>query len=222
MATWVVHLRLADKIIKSGAVPCQYKKEFITGSLAPDCGYGAKDSLKGFSPPSSVTHWSENGLKFFCRYDNFYNEYLRGKRKTSDYYFYLGYFSHLVCDVLWANTIFQTTENKYKAEFIKNPEFINTVKKDWYDLDFKFLKENPGFEPYIILKNTTAVKDYLPYYESGQLTKQISYIRDYYDDKGSHITERKYTFLTQNEVGNFLEKALLFFNDCIKKLQAYA
>ena len=44
MATWIVHLRIADEFIKRNIVPDAYKCEFICGSLAPDCGYGKKDS----------------------------------------------------------------------------------------------------------------------------------------------------------------------------------
>ena len=98
MATWIVHLRIADIFIKEQLIPDNHKKEFICGSLAPDCGYGIKDSFGDFSPPPSVTHWTPDGCKIFCEYNNFYDTYLKGKEANADYYLYLGYYMHLLTD----------------------------------------------------------------------------------------------------------------------------
>lgn len=206
MATWIVHLRIADIFIKENLIPQEYKTEFVCGSLAPDCGYGAKDSFGDFTPPPTVTHWTPSGCKIFCEYDRFFDTYLKDKEKKSDYYFYLGYYAHLITDVLWSTSIYMPTRFRYAQEYKDDPLYLNTIKKDWYGLDFDYLANTPDFEPYKLLCSAKQVSDYLPYYESGQLTKQLKFIADYYkntEKDNSHT----YKFLTQKEVDEFIKTA---------------
>ncbi len=207
MATWIVHLRIADNIINQGIILQEFKEEFIAGSLAPDCGYGKKDSFGEFTPPPSVTHWAPDGCKIFCEYTKFYDTYLKGKEKDGDYCFYLGYYIHLITDVLWSASVYMPTRFKYAAEYANNPEFLNTIKKDWYGLDFLFLNKHKSFEPFDILQNIDSVKDYLPYYEEGQLTKQIRYIADYYKNGIGDIDDSKYIYMNENEMTAFIDTA---------------
>lgn len=206
MATWIVHLRIADIFIKENLIPQEYKTEFVCGSLAPDCGYGAKDSFGEFTPPPAVTHWTPSGSKIFCEYDSFFDTYLKGKDKNSDYYFYLGYYAHLITDVLWSTSIYMPTRFKYAQEYKDDPLYLNTIKKDWYGLDFDYLANTPDFEPYKLLCNAKQVNDYLPYYEAGQLTKQLKFIADYYKNTENH-SSHIYKFLTPKEVDEFIKTA---------------
>ncbi len=215
MATWIVHLRISDIFIKENIIPDQYKKEFIFGSLAPDCGYGAKDSFGEFSPPPSVTHWTPDGCKIFCEYDSFYNTYIKDKEHNDAYYFYLGYYTHLITDVLWSTSIYMPTRYKYAKEYENDPMYLNTVKKDWYGLDYKFLAKNPNFEAYNLLCSIESVADYLPYYEAGQLTKQLKFIADYYKTKSPQQTE--YKFLSEEEVDEFIKTVSSLIKTKIKE-----
>ncbi|MEE0410547.1 MAG: zinc dependent phospholipase C family protein [Clostridia bacterium] len=215
MATWIVHLRIADTFIKEKLIPDKYKREFIYGSLAPDCGYGVKDSFGEFSPPPSVTHWAPNGCKVFCEYNDFYEKYLKEKEQNDAYYFYLGYYTHLITDVLWSMSIYMPTRYKYANEYAQDPMYLNTVKKDWYGLDYKFLSENPDFEAYKLLCSIDSVSDYLPYYEAGQLTKQLKYIADYYKTNLSQPFE--YKFLSPVEVNEFIKTASSLIKTKIKE-----
>lgn len=92
----------------------------------------------------------------------------------------------------------------------KDISHINTIKKDWYNLDYEFLHNNPDFEALSILKDTREVKDYLPYYEKGQLTVQLRYIAQYYSDVQSHITEHISQTLSQSDVSDFISKTVKF------------
>lgn len=207
MATWIVHLRIADYYLKNNSIPKKYYREFIAGSLAPDCGYGVKDSYGDFTPPPEITHWAPGGLKLYCEYWKFRNVYLENKEKNSDYYFYLGYYIHLLVDIMWSTMMFLPTKIKYAAEYEKNPDYLQVIKVDWYDLDFKYLHDNPDFVPYKILTELTEVKDYLPYYEPGQLTEQIGFIRKYYQDGGERVLDREYPFLNEHEMASFIKCA---------------
>ena len=207
MATWIVHLRIAEYIADKFNISDKY--EFFAGNLAPDCGYGEKDSFGKFEPPPNVTHWTATGSKKDCRYKDFYNEYLKGKTKDKAYAFYLGYYLHLITDIMWSTGICLPTYTDYAEEYNRNSEFLRTIKLDWNDHDFRFLDENPDFMPYKLLdENKEDIADYLPYYEHNQLTKQIRFILDCYKNP---ITERdiyrEYKYLTKEKLEDFMKTA---------------
>ncbi|MBQ8301490.1 MAG: hypothetical protein IJX57_05960, partial [Clostridia bacterium] len=56
-----------------------------------------------------------------------------------------------------------------------------------------------------ILKNAGEIKRYLTYYEEEQLTKQIKFIVDYYENYGE-VKNRKYQYTTPEEIANFVER----------------
>ena len=73
MATWGVHLRVARCFIDN-LIAKKYHREFVIGSVAPDCGYGVKDSFGEFTPPPKITHWSPSGMKrVLCAFADGYN-----------------------------------------------------------------------------------------------------------------------------------------------------
>ena len=204
MATWVVHFRVAEYFLDK--IDGLNKEEFIAGSVAPDCGYGGKDTGE-FDPPPRVTHWSDTGMKKDCKYKDFYEAYLKGKEKqTAAYSFYLGYYVHLATDIMWSVTVYHATHRRFWGEFATDEEgFDKRMRKDWNDLDFKYLREHPDYEPYMILANKGEVADYLPYYEHNQLTVQSKFIVDYYKkEKTNEELYRDYKYLTQEIVDNFI------------------
>lgn len=215
MATWVAHLRIADEYIKRGLIP--YPKEFVLGSVAPDCGYGEKDSYGDFNPPPEITHWAPGGIKIYCEYWKFRSEYLTDKPHDEDYFFYLGYYIHLLTDILWSTMMYLPTKIKYEREYEKDPQFLKTIKIDWYDLDFKFLRDNPGFLPYTILKNNDSVKDFLSYYEPGQLSVQTKFIADYYSNCSGRTLDRVYPFLDEVSMRRFIKCASDLIDFDLKK-----
>ncbi|MBQ2669535.1 MAG: zinc dependent phospholipase C family protein [Clostridia bacterium] len=200
MATWGVHLRIAGSFFDK--IPKEHHREFVIGSVAPDCGYGRKDSFGEFEPPPKVTHWSPSGAKKDCRYKDFYAEYLTGER-NDDYWFYLGYYIHLLTDIMCSVTMYLPTRIKYKAQYDRDPHFLGTIKKDWNDIDAAHLQKISEHPIYDIIRAAGEVKDYLPYYENGQLTKQIKYIADYYMNYGE-VLPREYKYTTEAEIENFI------------------
>lgn len=203
MSTWVVHLRIADYFLNKLDVSAT---EFVIGSVAPDCGYGEKDSMGEFTPPPAVTHWSPSGRKRDCRYMDFYDEYLKDKDTCEmDYSFYLGYYVHLLTDIMWSERIYIPTMKKHADGIRSETEVLKSAKKDWNDLDFEFLYNNPDYQTYKILCNVTEVKDYLPYYEPDQLSVQVKFIADYYKSKRDF--NRPHIYLSRQDVDNFIKKA---------------
>lgn len=205
MATWMVHLRIADVVLK-------HRKElepamFSVGNIAPDCGTGVKDSLGEFEPPPKITHWTPSGKKSEIRPADFFEAYLKKKpRDLSALSFYLGYYSHLLTDVLWSQNIFSPAYAMYGLEKEKEG-FILEAKKDWNYLDHAFYLSHPGLRTYVLLDNIRSVPDYLPYYKPGQLTKQSRFIADYYKSLKLPLQERQTKYLTDKKAAVFIRQA---------------
>lgn len=215
MATWGVHMRIADYYIQNKLI--KRPTLFVLGSVAPDCGYGVKDSFGEFTPPPEITHWAPGGIKVYCEYWKFRDEYLYPNIGKEDYEFYLGYYVHLLTDILWSTMMYLPTKILYADEYKNNPEFLKVIKVDWYDLDYKFLRDHPDFTPYQLLKRNKKVKDYLPYYEPGQLTVQTKFITDYYSDFSGRVLDREYTYLTERQMDNFIDCATEIINHDLKR-----
>lgn len=213
MATWGVHLRVARPFLER--IDKKHHREFVVGSVAPDCGYGEKDSFGEFTPPPTVTHWSPSGMKRDCRYKDFYDTYLSGER-DDDYWFYLGYYVHLLTDIMWSVTMYMPTHIKYAEEYKKNPEFLKIIKQDWNNIDITHLRKIKVHPCLDIIKNAGEIKDYLTYYESGQLTKQIKVIADYYENY-EEVKDREYKYTTPEEISDFVDCAFYLLDLQLKQ-----
>ena len=54
----------------------------------------------------------------------------------------MGYWAHLLTDKLWASKIVYGAKEKYSDLFEQdNTDFWKKIKRDWYDLDFLYLKK---------------------------------------------------------------------------------
>ena len=203
MATWTVHLRIAQKFIDS--FPFLDKKEFIAGSLAPDCGY--KISERTFNPPPKVTHFSKTGMKNDCDYKEFANRYLLRAKNNKEHSFYLGYYIHLLTDILWSFIIYVPTYDMYGTDPNKNPEFIKKLRSDWSLMDAKYYCENSDFAALNILLSITQVDDYIDFYESGQIMFQLKEIISYYERHKQNPPRKSPKFISKQKVDDFINSA---------------
>ena len=104
MASWIVHLRIAD--ILADRLDVDYEK-FIVGNIAPDSGI---ISEKGeYIPPSSITHWTPTERNSDIRPHEFYKVFVQNS-PADKYSFYLGYLSHLITDLFWMGKIVTKTK----------------------------------------------------------------------------------------------------------------
>lgn len=58
MASWMVHLRIADKLLDQ--IPGLSPVEFIMGNIAPDSGVPNED-WSSYTPSSTVSHFRKGG-----------------------------------------------------------------------------------------------------------------------------------------------------------------
>ena len=201
MATWIVHLRIAERF------PALFGNEFLVGNLAADCGAEMPDGT--FSPPSSVTHRTESG-KQNCNYNGFAEQYLRASHTPAERAFLLGYWAHLVTDVLWSKEINQPIKERY-ADFYKHDHdrFYRAVKPDWYECDFRFLKAHPDFAPYRMLCSLTGLEinpdRLLGYYDDGMIMSQMKNMCEFY--RSNQPCGRELIYLTEAQADSFVELA---------------
>lgn len=206
MASWIVHLRVADKIINN--LEGVSTTDFVIGNIGPDCGE-PNENWTQYNPPKKITHWM-NESKRICP-ELFYDQYIREEDKAKDfskYSFYLGYYVHLLTDVAWKKEISLPTEKLYAHEFsMEDRDTVYArIKEDWYDLDFLFLKNNPGFRAYEVFKESKDYNnDYLPYYSNRAIPKQIRYIREFYDGPHGQL-QREYKYLSSGKMDKFVEQ----------------
>lgn len=202
LATWIVHLRIAEDILRRGygfkPVP------FAVGNIGPDSGVPNED-WSSFTPPKEITHWKGDDGKVDAQ--KFRDKYLDGEEAALDYdrySFYMGYYAHLLTDMEWS-VMFNEKKNDmlHKDGFDKDPNFIWTIKKDWYGLDFLYLKKHPDCLFYTLFKDIKEIPDYLDYYPPKAFERQVKYITDYYMGENEE-TKENFIYLTEKEMDGFV------------------
>jgi len=219
MASWIVHLRIADLLLER--LDGLDASLFAMGNIAPDSGL-PDEKWEKFTPPPEVTHFQTPGLpKRGCNDLRYYQDYLIGYDSNDrlGYSFRLGYFFHLVTDNLWHREIGQPTQQRFRAEFAADPNFIWTVKKDWYGLDFQHVRAHPGSLFWRVFLDCAYERDDLPFLPPEALRQRIQYIKDYYrrdDPETTELIEHPYVYLTQAEMDGFVQAA----TECLHAIQA--
>jgi hypothetical protein len=158
---------------------------------------------------------------------DFYRRYLAGKpfpgtdpKRAS---FLFGYFCHLVTDNLWSALIYKPTRERYKTEFETIPGFIWEVKKDWYGLDFEYVRSHPDSLYWKTFLACTYPVNYLEFLLPAGVRSSIKHIQEYYQRNDEHAEERvnrPRIYLTIPEMDRFVETATRTILDAWQRLQA--
>lgn len=208
MASGIVHLRISDKLLDR--VSNLSSVEFVVGNIAPDSGIPNED-WSAFTPSGDVSHFKTtdaDGLK-----NIHVNEYVElyytfeqrkiysGKQKS----FYLGYLTHLLTDMIWANGIVRPCIDRFRSLYDKDKaEWIGTLKKDWYDLDFLYVKKNPDFRALSIYKSAVGFRnDYMGFFDENAFEKRREYIVGFYNSERENL-DREYVYLKEVEMERFV------------------
>lgn len=212
MATWMAHLRVADGVLKQNKQLS--KEEYIMGNIAPDSGVPSSD-WSTFYPPKAITHFriADAEGNIALRPEVFADQYLSEKQRkqysNKQYSFYLGYYHHLLVDVLWHTTILEPAKVTYKKEYeTDRMAAIWKWKADWYDLDFLFLEKNPhleAWETYMQLKEFH--NSYLDFFPENAFTDRQAYIVGFYKEKRENL-HREYPYLNETQMDEFIQLAV--------------
>src|SRR5215217_2462964 len=118
MGTWISHLRVAENLLPHFSEVDEVT--FTFGNLSPDSGVPNEDWTQ-FDPPKEVTHFLRKNEGEDAIHDLvFYQEHLANIKPEDDiklYSFRLGYFFHLICDIIWAKRIVPATRHQFKELF---------------------------------------------------------------------------------------------------------
>ena len=127
---------------------------------------------------------------------------------NSDKSFYLGYYIHLLTDILWKKIIYIPTKEKYLSKFSSETEFNYKIKADWSDVDYIFLRDNPDFRILNIFnKITTFPNIYFDYYSDIAFENKIVKIANVYKNISNNL-DREYPFLNKEQADDFVRKAI--------------
>ncbi|MBM3151665.1 MAG: hypothetical protein FJZ96_05590 [Chloroflexi bacterium] len=225
MASWIVHLRIAENLLER--IPALVPASFAVGSIAPDCGV-PDEKWENFNPPPEVTHFGNfPGAERKLADLEFYRRYLlplRAAQEPGPFSFRLGYFFHLVTDNLWSAEIAVPTTKRFPAEFGADKEFIWEVKKDWYGLDFVYVRDHPGCLFWRIFLGARAGTGGLDFLPLEAVRQRVEYIRQYYqrtDEKVQAAYHRPYIYLTQAAMDAFVADTSLRLERIWDRLQRH-
>ena len=206
MASWMVHLRIADKLLDK--IPNLSPIEFIVGNIAPDSGVPNTD-WSAFSPPTKISHFKTSSSKanpdaFAAKY---WTQELRSGYDEQQYAFFLGYLTHLLTDVAWVDDIYDPSKVKFSVLLNADPDnFIWKLKQDWYDLDYKYLRDHPGFRAFRVYLGAVGFRnDFMGEFSPDAFDNRRQYITDFYL-QGRENLDREYPYLTEAEMDTFTNR----------------
>lgn len=206
MASWMAHLRVADKLLVD--IGSLSQEHFIVGNIAPDSGEPVNGDWNVFTPSTDISHWKIQGLPRSERAERFKEKYLTAMENTDETAFYLGYYAHLLTDYIWSRDIFLPQKEQYAKEFEQDPGFIWQIKRDMYDLDHLYYKEHPHFNAFEVFAAVSQFPNvYLDYFSEAAFEKKIEYITNFYKNFNGEL-DREYPYFTKFDMDVFVEKAI--------------
>ena len=204
MASWMIHLRIADKLLDK--IPNLSPIEFLMGSMAPDSGVPNED-WSSFSPSTAISHYRVDdgkGRKIIevHRYvENYFTPEHQKSYNDQQYSFYLGYYTHLLTDVLWSELVAWPVRKQF-------PQATwDEIKEDWYDQDFLYIKKHPGFRAFrAYLGSVGFVNRYMSFFATDAFDNRREYITSFYLQEKEGL-DREYRYLTESTADQFVEEA---------------
>ena len=209
MASWMVHLRVADKLLSR--LDGIDETAFVVGNIAPDSGVPNSDWTE-FHPPKTVSHFykkNEDGI--YVDIDVFCNRYFNANviktYNKKEFSFFLGYYVHLLTDMRWITDIAGALKRDYPDEYENdNNNLIWKAKSDWYDLDFLYLRQHPDFRAFAIYENAVGFEnEFMDIFSKDAFDNRRQYICGFYRGDGHGDLYREYKYLTQNQADDFVK-----------------
>ena len=206
MASWMVHLRIAEILIEE--FKNLEKTEFIVGNISPDSGVPSSD-WSYYTPSGKVSHFRDENKNI--RIDKYIEKHFTKEMQESynsrQYSFYLGYLIHLMTDIYWKENIADVCMEKHKKEAAEDISgFIWKMKADWYDLDFLYISKNPDCKAFEIYKNAEGFKNtYMDVFTEDAFDSRRKYIIEFYSGKRENL-ERDYPYLDERHMDQFVNE----------------
>lgn len=208
MASWIVHLRVADCLLdKLDGIS---DTEFVIGNIAPDSGVPNEDGYT-FVPSSEVSHFrttDKYGLKEIHEewyISKYFTRELREHYDRKQYSFYLGYLTHLLTDKLWVRDIVQSARQKFLDLYKKDGGvWAKKVKGEWHILDVEYLQRHPNFRAFILYEKAVGFRNvYLDFFSKDAFDNRREYITTTFRRECESL-QSKETYLSEEEVADFV------------------
>ena len=209
MASWMIHLRIADQLIdRIGDLD---EIAFVMGNIAPDSGVPSAD-WSAYSPPKSVSHYkARKEDETFFDIDRFISEHFTGEMIRSysrrEFSFFLGYYVHLLTDVDWTRDIYRPAMEAHADQSGKDRmSFVWEMKRDWYDLDFRYLEEHPDFRAFSIYEHAAGFRnDFMDIFSEDAFDNRREYICGFYHGEHGELY-RDYPYLAPDQADRFVQR----------------
>jgi hypothetical protein len=155
----------------------------------------------------------------------YYQQYLKDINPEEDiqlYSFRLGYFFHLICDIMWARRIAAATKLQFRELFEKDRrEAVGLVKDDWYGLDQLYVRAHPEHIFWRVIMTQPYPRSYLPFVIEKALHHQYDHIRRYYSaQEDTWYLSIPYHYLNETTmtciVNESIEAVLTIHNKVVK------
>jgi len=226
MASWMMHFRVADVLLRDGGwphLPHSVQAAFVLGNIAPDSGVPAPDG-QGYLPNKTVSHFmrrfegvpaGENPER--CDPALLVRDWLAPAVNRKDppvAAFYFGYLCHLVTDNAWVRDFIYPAKVRFAhlrlVDGVETPEgvarFYSFLKKDWYDMDFLYVKKNPELLSYrLFLAAEDMENRYLPFFPANAFAVKREEIAEFYRRGAERVTERE-TYISDEEAEAFIKR----------------
>ena len=207
MASWMVHLRIADRLLDS--LPGLSAVDFVVGNIAPDSGIPNEDWSE-FTPSVIVSHFRvDHSIPKNICIPAFVERYFTPEQRTSytpaQNSFFLGYLVHLMTDQLWSAQVVNALKERFPAQWKDDrTALINRAKEDWYDLDYKYLRQHPDFGAFQIYKNAAGYENcFMSEFAPDAFDNRRQYITSFYLEENDHL-DREYPYLTEGQMDGFV------------------
>ncbi len=215
MATWMVHLRMADAVRQQLPwIRLLPELPFAVGNLAPDGGVEIAPHV--YEPDSATTHWTPTGKKWDIDAEAFYQAYLQENILTADAEaFYLGYYVHLLTDVQWIQQILQPLKQKIGIVHFTGTPYDAMLRQNLTYLEQAYCREAKSFPAWEQVQKAKLFPNrYLPYYREHTFTEKLKELRQRY----ATPVEKPVEFLvTAAELDGFVERTVLQIIDVLEK-----
>ena len=179
--------------------------------IAPDSGVPNAE-WTAYAPPKEISHYkTRRDDETFFDIGRFLGEYLSPEKIRSytprEFSFFLGYYVHLMTDEDWTLQIYRPMMDLYvKKHGEDRNAVLRKLKRDWYDLDFRYLREHPGFRAFSIYEHASGfTNNLMEIFDRDAFDHRREYICGFY--RGQHgELYREYPFLSPDQADLFVAR----------------
>jgi hypothetical protein len=220
----MIHFRVAQALLDRGTLgenpSLPLTEAFVMGNIAPDSGTPTPEG--GYAPDKNTSHFmrrfegvpaGQNPER--CDPSLLAREWLipaleRGDNTAAA--FYLGYLCHLVTDNAWVRDFIYPAKLRFASlrlvNGVETPEgiarFYAFLKRDWYDMDFQFVRHHPDLPAYRLFLGAADVENrYLPFFPADAFAIKRREIEAFYRKGVAEVAERE-VYISEGEADGFI------------------